>query len=460
MKSQLGLALVFTLVLVTASLAVDWPEWMGSNRDGVWRETGIVDKFPTGGPKVLWRVPLGPGYSGPSVANGRLYVMDRQPTPGADGKPANVHGANTGKERLVCLEATTGKVLWIQEYDCDYKLSYGAGPRSTPLVRDGRVYALGAMGDFKCHDANTGDVIWSRNLPKEYKCSPPVWGYAAHPLLDGDRLYTLAGGEDSAVVCLDKNTGKEIWKALTATEVCYSPPIITEAGGKRQLIIWMDETINSLDPATGKSYWSIDYPPDGSPQRPAACIVQPQRSGDYLFVSSYYHGPMMLKLAADKPAAEVLWKDKTKNLRKLIGLHSLMASPIIKDGHIYGTCANGELRCIDVKTGDQLWEDFSATGGKKTDCGTAFIIPQGDRYILFNDQGELILAHLSPKGYTEIDRAKIIDAVEVARGRTVVWSHPAFANRCVFVRNFKEIICVSLTQEGPASAIKALSPPA
>ena len=157
---------------------------------------------------------------------------------------------------------------------------------------------------------------------------------------------------------------------------------------------------------------------------------------------------------------EFLDKLHVSNMPDICVLDINMASPIIKDGHIYGTCANGELRCIDVKTGDQLWEDFSATGGKKTDCGTAFIIPQGDRYILFNDQGELILAHLSPKGYTEIDRAKIIDAVEVARGRTVVWSHPAFANRCVFVRNFKEIICVSLTQEGPASAIKALSPPA
>jgi outer membrane protein assembly factor BamB len=166
-----------------------------------------------------------------------------------------------------------------------------------------------------------------------------------------------------------------------------------------------------------------------------------------LFVSTYYHGPMMLKLDADKPAASVLWRGKSDNPEKPDGLHALMTTPVFKDGKLYGVCANGELRCLEAKTGKQLWQTYDATGGKKTDCGTAFLIPQGDRFVLFNDLGELILAELSAKGYKQIDRARILEPVQEARGRTVVWSHPAFAHRCVFARNDKEMVCVSLAAE-------------
>lgn len=444
MKRSAAALAIFVMSSLNAP-AIDWPEWMGSaDREGIWKETGILEKFPPGGPKKLWTVPLGPGYCGPSVANGRVYVMDRQPKLGEDGKPKSVHGFNQGTERILCLDARDGKVLWQHEYESDYRLSYGTGPRTTPLVRDGKVYAIGAMGHFLCLDAASGSVKWSKNLAKEYKTDVPVWGYSAAPLLDGDLLYCLVGGEESAVVAFNKDTGKEVWKALTTQEVGYSPPIIIEAGKTRQLIVWHSESINSLDPATGKLHWSHDYPSDGSPQRPAPTIVVPRQMGDWLFISSYYHGPMMLKLAADKPAADVVWKDKTRSPRKLIGLHSLMASPILRDDHIYGTCANGELRCCKADTGDQVWETYAATGGKKTDCGTAFLVPQGDRYVIFNDSGELILAKMSPRGYEEMDRTKVIEPVEAARGRNVVWSHPAFADRCVFVRNNKEIVCVSL----------------
>jgi hypothetical protein len=129
-----------------------------------------------------------------------------------------------------------------------------------------------------------------------------------------------------------------------------------------------------------------------------------------------------------------------------------MCTPVIKDGYIYGVCANGELRCCDVKTGDQLWETYAAVGGKKADCGTAFLVPQGDRFVLFNDSGELILANLTPKGYAEIDRARVVGPVESSRGRQVVWAHPAFANRCVFARNNKEIVCVSLAASAGAGS--------
>ncbi len=457
-----GVAMAVAAVLVPPApgLAADWPQWLGEGRDGVWRETGLLERFPAGGPKVVWRTPLGPGNSGPAVASGRVYVMDREPAVGPDGKAApTVQGKSLGKERVVCLGAADGKLIWEYAYDCPYSVAYRTGPRVTPLVHRGRVYTLGAMGDLYCLDAATGAVRWHKDLAKEYKAPPPVWGWAASPLLDGDLLYCLVGGDGSAVVAFNKDTGAEVWRALSTEEVGYSPPILIDAGGKRQLIVWHSESVNGLDPATGRVYWTQPYPVDGDPERPAPTISQVRHSGDLLFVTSYYHGPLMLKLAADHPGVSVLWKDKTKKRSHPIGLHSLMSTPAIKGGYIYGICANGELRCCDVKTGDQIWETYDPVGGKKADCGTAFLIEQEDRFVLFNDSGELILANLTPKGYEEIDRARILDPVESSRGRQVVWAHPAFADRSVFARNNKEIVRVSMAATG-AEAARAKPPAA
>jgi outer membrane protein assembly factor BamB len=422
--------------------AADWPQWLGPDGAGVWRETGLVDRFPPGGPSVVWRVPIGPGNSGPAVADGRVYAMDREPS-----RTGGARGA--GKERVVCLGAADGRLLWRHAYDCPYAISYRSGPRTTPLVRGGKVYTLGAMGDLCCLDAATGAVVWAKNVRTEYRAEPPVWGWAASPVLDGDLLYCLVGGEGSAVVAFHKDTGREAWKALTTEEVGYSPPVLIDAGGKRQLVVWHSESVNGLDPATGRVYWTQPYPAEGEPQRPAPTIATVRRAGDLLSLTSFCHGPMMLRLAADRPAVTLLWKDRTKKPTHPVGLHSLMSTPVLKDGHIFGVCANGQLRCCDAATGDQLWETYAATGGKRADCNTAFLVPQGDRFVLFNDNGELILANLTPKGYAEIDRARIIEPAEFSRGRHVVWAHPAFANRRVYARNNQEIVCVSLAAPGP-----------
>ena len=348
-------------------------------------------------------------------------------------------------ERLLCLRANDGKRLWKYQYPCPYTISYPSGPRTTPIVRDGRVYALGAMGDLFCLDAATGKPRWTKNLVKEYGLDgPPVWGYAAHPLLDGDRLISLVGGPGSAVAAFDCHTGKELWRALTTEEVGYSPPMIYRAGGKRQLIIWLSESINGLDPATGKVYWTVRYPADRPPQRPAVNIATVRKLGDLLFLSTYYHGPMMLQLAHDRPDAKVLWRGKSNNPARPDGLHLLMAAPLLRDGHVYGVNADGELRCLRADTGRVVWKTYAATTGKATDCASVFLVPQGERVVLCNDQGELILATLTPKGYHELDRTRLLEPTQRARGRTVVWSHPAFAGRCIFARNDREFVCVSL----------------
>jgi outer membrane protein assembly factor BamB len=436
--------LVLPIFARASARADDWPQWLGPKRDGVWRESGILDRFPKDGPKVLWRAPIGGGYTGPAVVGDRVYVMDRQATPLAKGAEGFGKEGIAGKERVLCLNAADGKLVWKHEYDCTYKIYYPSGPRTTPVVDAGKVYTLGAMGDLCCLDAATGKVHWSKSLAKEYKMRLPVWGYAAHPLIDGERLFCLVGGEDHAVAAFDKNTGKELWHALSVKEVGYAPPVLIEAGGKRQLIVFHTEAVNSLDPATGKVYWSQPFP-GREPERPGITISTPQLAGDLLYLTSPHHGSLMMKLAADKPAASVLWRSKDKsNIGRTDALHSMMSTPALKDGYVYGVCVAGELRCLKAGTGERVWQTHDATGGRRALGATAFLVRQGDRFFIFNDAGDLILARLTPKGYEEVSRAHLLEPTLFSRGRDVVWSHPAFANRCVYVRNDKEIICVSL----------------
>jgi len=435
------------LVASRSSSADDWPQWFGPQRDNVWRETGLLEKFPEGGPNIRWRIPIGIGYSGPAVKGDRVYVMDLDRAVDENGQPKRATRQGLpGSERVLCLGAADGKLLWQREYDCPYTISYPGGPRTTPVVDGDWLYTLGAMGDLACQSAADGKVRWSKKLLDEYKTEVPVWGYAAHPLIDGDKLISLVGGQNSAVVAFDKHTGKEIWKSLSTEEVGYSPPMIYELSGKRQLIIWLSEAIYGLDPETGKQLWKQEYPVGVPPMRPAVNIVTVANPDSMLFISSFYHGPMMLKLDGDTPS--IVWKGKSNNAAFPDGVHSMMASPVFHDGHGYAVGNQGELRCFETATGKQKWRTYDAVAGKRADGGTVFVVPQGKRHVMFNDQGDLILANLSPEGYQEIDRAHILEPVSFARGRNVVWSHPAFAQRCMFARNDKEMVCVSLAQEG------------
>jgi outer membrane protein assembly factor BamB len=440
---RFGAALVLALG-AAAARADDWPQWLGPKGDAEWRETGLLDKFPKDGPKVLWRKELGAGYAGPAVVGDRVFVTDRvRPREGE--KPER--GVLPGGERVLCLDAASGKIVWEHKYDCPYvRISFPSGPRTTPVIRGDRLWTLGTMGDLLCLEAKTGKVVWEKKLPKEYEIKPPVWGWSASLLLDDQRLYSLVGGKGSAVCAFDAATGKELWRALDSEEVCYAPPTIVEAGGKRQLIVWLSDSVNGLDPETGKVHWTEAYPENGKPMRPAVSISTPVVLDGGLYVTSFYHGGLMLELDRKRPTATVRWRGKSDNIEKPDGLHALMMTPLLFDGHIYGVCGMGELRCLDAKTGKELWQTYAATGGKRDAFATAFLVRQGDRCWLFNDQGELILAKLSPKGYEELSRAKILEPSQDARGRTVVWSHPAFANRCVFARNDKEIVCVSVAK--------------
>jgi outer membrane protein assembly factor BamB len=325
-------------------------------------------------------------------------------------------------------------------------MSYPAGPRATPLVSAGAVFTLGAEGNVSCLNVTNGAVIWSRDFKKDYKISTPLWGFAGNPLLDGNKLICLAAGSNTTVVALDKDTGKELWHALNAKEPGYSSPVIINAGGLRQLIVWDPQSVNSLDPETGKVYWSSN---STAPIRSGMTISTPRQMGDLLFLTCFYNGSWALKLDSAKPGASTLWQSQRISEKNTDGLHSVFSTPFLEDGYIYGVCSYGQLRCLNATNGDRIWETFNATtpDGKEMRWANAFIVKNGDRFFLFNEKGDLIIAKLTPKGYEELSRAHIIDPVNRDPGRLVVWSHPAFANRRVYARNEKEIVCVDLAQK-------------
>jgi outer membrane protein assembly factor BamB len=443
-RSTLAVVLLSALV----ARADDWPQWLGPTRDGRWAESGILKKFPSGGPKKLWSHPIGEGYAGPAVANGKVYVLDYQATDGTRGNNPAAVANRKGNERVFCLDAKTGDEVWKHEYDCPYKVSYASGPRCTPTVSGGKVYSLGAMGNLHVLDADKGTLLWSKDFKADYKAKTPMWGFAGHPLVYKNTVICLVGGEN-LLVAFDKDTGKEVWKSLTTPGegmAGYSPPTLVEAGGTEQLLIWHPEKLVSVNPADGKRYWDVPLKPSFG-----MSIMAPVRGGDRLFAGGIGWAGVTLKLDSDKPAVTEVWRGEQN---KANGLYPINSPPMIEDGVLYGTDQPGPLRAVELDTGKRLWATMLPVIGKEEDTedrnahgsGTAFLVKNGDRYFIFGESGHLVIAKLSPKGYEEIDRALLLEPTNEAFKRLVVWSHPAFANRCVLARNDKEVVCYSLAE--------------
>lgn len=420
--------------------ADDWPQWLGPHRNGVWDEKGLLTEFPEQGLPVKWKVPVNLGYSGPAVAKGFVYLTDYAREAGDTANDPQTRRTLKGTERVLCINAESGKIVWEYGYPCEYNISYPSGPRATPTVAGDKVYTLGAEGNLVCLDGTKGELIWSKDLKQEYKIAAPQWGFCGAPLVDGQRLFCLVGGSDSVVVAFDKDTGKELWKGLNATEPGYCPPSMIEAGGVKQLIIWHAESINGLNPETGKVYWSIPLKPDYG-----MSIMVPQKHGDYLFASAIGNVGALLKLDSKKPTAEVVWRGRNDT-----ALYAANTTPVIDEkGILYGAdCRGGQLRGVELETGKRLWESFAATTGtRRGGHGTVFIVKNGAHYYLFSETGDLIVADMSAKGYTELARTHVIDPTGECFGRDVVWSYPAFANKSVYARNDKELVCVSLARQ-------------
>lgn len=427
-----ALSVVTCLVTVRAQ-ADDWPQWMGPERDNVWRESGILAKFPEGGPKIAWKSPIAGGYAGPAVAGGRVFVADYV-AEGTLGDANFQRKEFTGTERVLCLDEATGKEIWKHEYPVKYTISYPSGPRCTPAVDGNRVYTLGAEGDLYCFNVETGEVLWSKNLPEEYHAKTAIWGYASHPLVDGQKLISVAGGEGSYVVAWDKTSGKELWRALTSPDQSYSPPSIIQVSGKRQLLLPQPTALASVDPETGRELWSVPYDATNG-----LVVMSPVFWQNYLFLGGYDKRNLMLQFGSRKLPVEIVWKNVSQH-----GISPVNVQPIVEGDTLYGFDQDGRLYGVALPGGDRMWNTTAPLGDRPANSGTAMIVRQGDRYWLFTENGDLIIAKFSPEGYAELDRAHVIEPTNEAWGRDVVWSAPAYANRHMFVRNDKEIISVDL----------------
>ncbi len=445
-----ALTALLAMTFFSTARADDWPQWLGPRRDSIWREPGLAAAIPAAGLPVKWRVPVAGGYSGPAVADGRVYVMDYVAREGELVNGPNDRTLRAGTERLLCLDAATGRLLWKHEYDCPYSISYASGPRCTPTVADGRVYALGAEGNLACLDAATGRLLWSKDFKTDYAAPTPIWGFCGHPLVEGDLLVCLVGGPGSVAVAFDRVTGAERWKALTASESGYCPPTMIESAGARQLVIWDADNLNALDPATGRVLWSQPLKPMYGMSIMAPQVADTPR-GQVLFASGIGRVAALYALAADAPAARLLWRGEPKS-----AVFCANATPFIAGDTLYGCdCDTGMLTAVALDDGRRLWETLEPTTGgeRRSKHGTAFLVRQAEgvagdpagttRTWIFSETGDLILARLSPEKYEELGRTRLLDPTNECFGREVVWSHPAFANGCILVRNDREVVCVS-----------------
>jgi outer membrane protein assembly factor BamB len=415
LKTGLKAAVAISLLGAAAvAQADDWPQWRGPNRDGVWRET-----FSRGQPKVCWRAPVGPGWSSPVVARGRVYLTDSQLM-----RPQ-------AKERVHCFDEATGKSLWTHAYEVTYPdwafdFAPGRGPTATPIIDAGKLYTVGNKGDLCCLDALKGEVLWRRNLERDYHVQE--FAFNASPLIEGNLLILCIGSYpgtmSSAVVALGKDSGKETWK--TPTEgLTNSSPIVITAGGKRQVVVWTQGSVTSLNPATGALYWQERM------NTPAAsAVATPVFSDNFLLVSG-----LMLKLDPERPAARMLWPNSKAMSRRIL---SNTSTAVLQNGYVFSARSSGELVCMEASTGKQVWVTDQVTrveGG-----ASVHLTANGDGIFLHTHRGDLIQAELSGKGYKEIRRDKLLAPVAGQKA----WPAPAFANCHVFARNDKELICASL----------------
>lgn len=439
---------LFALALLALpALADDYPQWLGPKRDNIYRETDVAESFPAGGPKILWRTPVGGGYAGMAVAGDRVILTDRQLKPGVTApKDPFARGSIAGTERVLCLDDATGKEVWRVEYDCPYTISYAAGPRATPAVDagSGRVYTLGAQGHVYCIDIKSGKTIWNKRLDGD----APMWGFAGHPVLEGDNVVVLGSGAP-LIVAFNKATGDVAWTAGQAKLPGYAPPTPHTFNGRREIVQYYTDGVLAVDAKTGQELWRQAH----GPEQNGVAIVTPLFIADDTFVlSSAYTGAAAIKVESDKP--QLLWEAKSKG-RAPTTLHSLHSQMVFHEGHVFGVAQSGDLLCLDPKAGKVVWTDTKPLlgDGERQQWTAAFLTPwQPDanqparHFYLATETGDLILCDLDAKGYKELARAHLLEPVNKDANRPTLWSHPAYAHGSIYWRNDKEIVRASLAK--------------
>jgi outer membrane protein assembly factor BamB len=407
--ARLLAASVLALTLALTLPAADWPQFLGPNRDNVSPE--VVNPWK-GELKPAWKAPVGEAHSSPVVADGVVYAF-YQPR----GKNADA---------LAAFDAKTGKQLWEKSYDREeFKPLFGAGPRSTPTVAGGKVYTLGNTGVLACWDAGTGEVAWKVDTLKEFQAPNLFFGISTSPLVVDNLVVVNVGGKGAGVVAFDAATGKPVWRA-TDDPASYASPIVTGAGAGRQLVFLTGSHLRGLSPA-GKELWA--YPFVAKVGQLIESSTTPVRVGDLIIGGSVTAGSVGLKLAEAGGAwsAERAWLNPA--------LTCYFSTPVPAGGHLYmvngaATVVNPTitLRCVETATGKVKWERPKV--GK---YHAAIVRTAGDRLLMLDDEGRLVLFAADPGGYKELARAKVC-------GPT--WAHPAVADGRVYLRDENELMCI------------------
>ena len=405
------------LVFATNLWAEDWSRWRGPRGDGTWKAPALSEKWPEDGLKRIWKRSVSPGFSGVSVVDGRVFLMDRP-----DKKE---HGET---ERVLCLDANSGNILWSFSYKAEYgDLDYGKGPRASVTVRSGKAYSLGAVGHAFCLDVKTGKRLWGRDLMKEEKSEIPTWGFSAAPEPYGERmLYHVGARPIGSVLALDSITGETRWR--TGKEPAgYGPPVPITRGGRRELICWGPNHIVGLPVDGGDELWKIPYKITYG-----VAVATPIYRDGIVLVCGYWHGSKAIELGEGPGDAKIIWEEEE-------ALCGLMSQPLYRDGFCYLLDRRHGLTCFELKTGKILWRDNHKLTPKDRNPQASLVwVGETNRALALNANGELVLCELTPKGYRELARDQVT-------GKT--WAHPAYSGNRVYARSDREIVCLELPPE-------------
>lgn len=397
-----------------AAIETDWPQFRGPRGDGTWRAPKLSTTWPADGLKQAWKQPIGGGYAGVSVANGRVITMDRQ--------------LNPEVERVLCFDAKSGRPLWKHKYPVAYgKLDYGNGPRAAPTIHGKHVYTVGAMGDVRCLNIDTGTEVWKKNYLADFHGRLPTWGFAGSPVVYGDWLIVQPGGDNGhSIMALDRATGNTIWQSLD-DEAGYCTPVVHRIHDQDELICWTPSHIRCLEVRTGKLLWSHPYEITYG-----VSIAKPIIHEDIVLVAGYWHGSKAIQLSSTPTDAKLLWEENRY-------LRGLMSQPLYREGHVYLLDKQYGLTCFELQTGKKLWDDKNQMTPRDRNPHASLVwLGDSDRAIILNAEGELILARLTPEGYHEQSRSKIIG---------LTWAHPAFAGNQVFARSDQELVSYELPED-------------
>ena len=412
-------ALCLTLFLPAAAVLADspkpfdWPQWQGPDRNAVSKERGLLKEWPKDGPPLAWEAKgLGGGYSGPSIAAGRVFGM-----------------GNRGKDEVVwALSETDGKELWATRLGPAYQQRAPQGkegPACTPTVDGELLYALGLGGDLACLHVADGKIVWRKSLTADFGGKAPNWSYRESPLVDGERLVCTPGGQATTLVALDKKTGATVWKSQVpgAPPAAYASAIVIDCAGQRQYVQFTQRGVVAVAAADGKFLWRYDQPANRmgiNCSTPVACNAQ-------VFASSAYGtGGGLVKLSKDAQggvkAEEVYF---TKNMQNHHG------GMILLDGYLYGATGGnegGRLCCLEFETGKVMWDERKVPKG-------SVALADGRLYYR-TEAGPVILVEPSPKGYVERGRFNQPD-----RSRAAAWPHPVIANGKLYLRDQDVLLC-------------------